>query len=169
MADDPTRGVQACRALVGMRRGKALGLRWGDVDWKASTIRIERALVEEGPTGRNSIGTTQTGEVRVVAMTPKLAGILRGWKAEQAEALLALGTRQTKNTPIVLQRDGQMLWPSALTDRFRRKVNALGLPTIRLHDLRRSVASIALDAGVPPTEVAAVLGHTVQMLLGRYA
>jgi integrase len=102
-------------------------------------------------------------------MTPKRAGILRRWKAEQAEASLALGTRPIKNTPIVVQPDGQMLWPSASTDRFRRKVKALGLPTIRLHDLRHSAASITLDAGVPPTEVAAMLGHTVQMLMGRYA
>ncbi len=43
-----------------------------------------------------------------------------------------------------------------------------GLEGVRPHDLRHSVASDALNAGVPLAHVGAVLGHADQRTTARY-
>jgi integrase len=42
---------------------------------------------------------------------------------------------------------------------FEHHANAAGLPTIRLHDLRHTHATLALQAGVHPKVVSERLGH----------
>ena len=52
---------------------------------------------------------------------------------------------------------------------FKRKVTQLGLPAIRLHDVRHSHASVALAAGVHPKVVSERLGHaSVAFTLDTY-
>jgi integrase len=49
--------------------------------------------------------------------------------------------------------------PGAVLPDVRRTGGEDGLPTIRLHDLRHSWATLALSAGVHPTVVQERLGH----------
>ena len=49
--------------------------------------------------------------------------------------------------------------PDVLTKTFQRRAKAAGLPVIRLHDLRHSFATAALEAGVPLKVVSDRLGH----------
>ncbi|MEV0346986.1 tyrosine-type recombinase/integrase [Nonomuraea sp. NPDC050680] len=55
--------------------------------------------------------------------------------------------------------DGAPLRPDHLTGRFHRLVAASGLPPIRLHDLRRGAATLALSAHTDLKVVKAMLGH----------
>jgi integrase len=56
-----------------------------------------------------------------------------------------------------------------IRQRFNRQVAALGLPRIRLHDLRHSYATAALAAGVSPKIVGERLGHaSVAFTLSQY-
>jgi integrase len=50
--------------------------------------------------------------------------------------------------------------PSALCRRFGTLVRKTSLPEIRLHDLRHTFATLALQAGVPVKVVSEMLGHT---------
>ena len=52
------------------------------------------------------------------------------------------------------------LLPDSFSGRFTRTVAATGLPSIRLHDLRHTSATLALLAGVPLHVVAARLGQS---------
>jgi integrase len=52
---------------------------------------------------------------------------------------------------------------------FKRKVQEIGLPEIRFHDIRHTAASIMLMHGIPPMRVAAILGQSVQVLFDTYA
>ena len=54
---------------------------------------------------------------------------------------------------------GTPIDPDLLPQAFQRIVKAVGLPRIRLHDLRRGVGSYLADAGTSPVDVAAQLGH----------
>jgi hypothetical protein len=56
--------------------------------------------------------------------------------------------------------DGQPLHPDYLTRRFRRLVDASGLPPVRLHDLRHGAASLAHSAGADLKTIQEQLGHT---------
>jgi integrase len=60
--------------------------------------------------------------------------------------------------------------PTAATKRFRNLIVAHGLPIIRLHDLRHTHATLALQAGVHPKIVSERLGHsTVSLTLDVYS
>ncbi len=55
--------------------------------------------------------------------------------------------------------DGSMLHPERFTRGFSDAVRRLGLPAIRLHDLRHGWATLALQAGIHPKVVQERLGH----------
>jgi hypothetical protein len=58
------------------------------------------------------------------------------------------------------REDGSQLHPDLITDGFHRLRNHAGLPPIRLHDLRHTAASLALQADVPMKVVSELLGHS---------
>jgi site-specific recombinase XerD len=47
-----------------------------------------------------------------------------------------------------------------VSDLFHKIADGVGLPPIRLHDLRHTAASLALQAGVPLKVVSEALGHS---------
>lgn len=55
--------------------------------------------------------------------------------------------------------DGGLLHPERFSRSFGDRVRQLGLPKIRLHDLRHGWATMALGAGVHPKVVQERLGH----------
>lgn len=56
--------------------------------------------------------------------------------------------------------------PAAVSRRFTVLTKGLGLPVIRLHDLRHTSASIGLEAGEPLTQVSRRLGHSTVAITG---
>jgi integrase len=65
---------------------------------------------------------------------------------------------------------GEPVHPSALSRLFASYVRWAGLPTIRLHDLRHTYATVALGAGVHPKIVSERLGHaTTAVTLDLYS
>ncbi len=66
--------------------------------------------------------------------------------------------------------DGRPLHPKTLSYYFERETRRLGLPPIRLHDLRHTHATLALQAGVHPRVVQERLGHAnVSITLDTYS
>jgi integrase len=60
--------------------------------------------------------------------------------------------------------------PETLSGLFIRQAKRAGLPPIRLHDLRHSVASILLAHGVHPKVISEILGHaTIALTLDTYS
>jgi integrase len=65
---------------------------------------------------------------------------------------------------------GQPISADYLAKYFRLTLDRAGLPRIRLYDLRRSAATIALAAGASPKVVAEQLGHvSTAFTLDSYA
>ena len=59
-----------------------------------------------------------------------------------------------------VQADGSPIHPDVLSNTFVRLVKASGVRKIRLHDLRHTWATLALEVGVPVKVVSEVLGHS---------
>ena len=71
---------------------------------------------------------------------------------------------------IFTREDGEALHPEDVSRYFRQAVKKSMLPTIRLHDLRHTHATLALQAGVHPKVVSERLGHaTVSITLDTYS
>ena len=66
--------------------------------------------------------------------------------------------------------DGGPLHPKTFSYYFAKHAKRLGLPPIRLHDLRHTHATLALRAGVHPRVVQERLGHAnVSITLDTYS
>jgi integrase len=75
------------------------------------------------------------------------------------------------NTDLVFTKaDGALIHPDVVTTKFRAHIEKAGVRVIRLHDLRHTHASLALQAGVPAKVVSERLGHsTVSFTLDVYS
>ena len=79
----------------------------------------------------------------------------RDQKAER----LAWGPAWADTAYVFTAEDGQPIGTQTVDGRFRRLTKTAGVPTIRLHDLRHTHASLMLKAGVPVHVVSRRLGH----------
>ena len=154
-------------AMTGMRRGEALGLKWGDVDLIGGclTVRRNRVPVNGGVTIETS---TKTKRVRVVELDAETVTALR---MLQVHTPADLEAAQVDHDAYVFVDDaGEPFNPNSITYHFRLAVQAVGLRKIPLHGLRHTHATQLLDAHVPLHVVSRRLGHsTPNVTLGVYA
>jgi integrase/predicted RNA-binding Zn-ribbon protein involved in translation (DUF1610 family) len=155
-------------AMTGLRRGEALGLRWQDVDLEAGRLCVRRALIPEGSQVAVHEPKTAHGR-RVVALDPQTVEVLQGQAARQAaEQAKSEGWEDTGL--IFTNEGGQALHPWATSRCFRAAVKEAMLPDIRLHDLRHTHATLALQAGIHPKVISERLGHaTIAITLDTYS
>lgn len=149
--------VLACSC--GLRRGEVLGLRWPDVDLEAGRLRVTASLQKVG--GRLELLPPKTDRGRrTVALPPATVAVLRRHRKEQATRRLLLGEGWSDRGFVVDRGDGEPIPPDGLSRDFHRLARRLGLPGLRLHDLRHSFATTLLEAGVHPKVVSEALGHS---------
>nr|WP_164710947.1 site-specific integrase [Euzebya pacifica] len=153
---------------TGLRRGELLGLRWGDVDLAGQRLHVRnnRVRVEKGTLQ----GTPKSGKTRSFNLDPTSLELLRNLRRRQSEQRLAWpGAWGNDDDLVFTHEEGRPIAPDHATKTFRRLVDGLGLPAIRLHDCRHTFATLALQAGVSPKVVSERLGHaTVAFTLDVY-
>jgi integrase len=147
--------------LTGLRAGELRALRWSDVDLDAATMRVERQLRQVNASDRR-IGPPKDGSARTVYLTPPAVALLRQQRKDQATARLAAAEWiEDDITRDLIFRDarGWNLTDRALYSAVKSVQTALGLPNLRVHDLRHSYAVAALRAGTDVKTVQHNLGH----------
>jgi integrase len=145
-------------ATTGLRRGEALGLRWQDLDLDASRASIRQTVIVIKHTVM--IGTPKTAKGRrTVTLDSGTVTALREHRKRQAAERLLMGAGWTDNDLVFCHPDGTMVHPERFSRGFTEAVCRLGLPRIRLHDLRHGWATLALQAGIHPKVVQERLGH----------
>jgi len=146
-------------AYRGLRRGEAVGLRWEDVDLQGRSLNITQQVVQLG--WELEVGEPKTGTgARTVSLDDDSAAALTAWRAAQDEERRRWGPAWQHTGLVFTREDGTGLHPAIVTDTFQAISERAGLPPIRLHDLRHTAASLALQAGVPMKVVSEQLGHS---------
>jgi integrase len=103
-------------------------------------------------------------------LAPEVLDTLRSHRAYQATERLSRGPHYAESGLVITAEDGRPMHPETLWGVFIRQAKRAGLPPIRLHDLRHSVASILLARGVHPKVVSDMLGHaTIALTLDTYS
>lgn len=152
---------------TGLRRGEALGLRWSDV--AETHLEVKQALIVVDGKVMLSEPKTKTSR-RAVALSPPARAALRRQRLVQEEDREAAGSAWKDSGLVFTNSLGGFLHPSNLRRPFDRACKAAAVRRLRIHDLRHSFATIALDQGVHPKLVQEMLGHTsIEMTLGIYS
>lgn len=164
-------------AMTGMRRGEALALRWGDIDFTSGTIGVRRAVSlirNKGVVGQIVVGPPKSGKPRVVDVDEQTLATLRTYRALRGSLSLTLA----RPDAYVLGRlDGAPRQPEHFSRSFqtqlataRLELGEDALPEIRLHDLRHTHATLLLAGGVHPKIVSERLGHAkISITLDTYS
>jgi integrase len=159
-------------ACTGMRNAELRALRWQDIDLDAAHLQVRQAFQRGKAHQPQVAGAPKTKAGRRRVELPLLAvAALRAHRARQAEERLALGEAWHDRTGLVFTSAvGTPLDGVNLLKQFYALLGQLGLPRVRLHDLRHLQATILLAAGVHPKVVAERLGHSrVEVTLGTYS
>jgi integrase len=143
---------------LGLRIGEALGLKWSDVDLVAGRLQVRRALQRQRGRGLVFVEPKSVASRRCISLS------------KIAIAALEEHRLRTDGELVFPNRDGDAQESSSVTDALKVALTRAGLPTIRVHDLRHTTATILLEAGVHPKVVQDLLGHsTVALTLNTYS
>lgn len=145
---------------TGMRRGEVLGLRWIDLDLQAGRLSVQQTLTSVNY--KLVFGKPKTARGRrSVPLDGSTVAALHLQRESWSECRDLMGEGwQGDHDLVFVQPDGSPLHPDTVSDTFDRRVKSIGLKKIRLHDLRHTWATLALEAGVPVKLVSEVLGHS---------
>jgi integrase len=154
---------------TGLRRGDVLGPRWADLDLDGGLVRVCRSMTEVRGRAELIEGKTDSAR-RDVGIGPVMVARLRRHKAAQAAHRLTAGPSWLGAAEVFTSRTGAPIKPTTASRRFTRAASRADVPTITLHDLRHTHATLLLSDGVPIAAVAARLGHAdPSITLGVYA
>jgi integrase len=152
-------------AATGLRRGELLGLRWCDIDEAAGELHVVQAVVEVDHQAQISPPKTERSR-RLVALDSKTCELLARHRAAVAARL----TNLDDHSLVFSSNRGDPIHPALFSYYFQRRVKLAGVRRIRLHDLRHTHATHALQAGIHPKVVSERLGHsTITITLDTYS
>ena len=150
-----------------LRRGEICALRWRDYDGVYLHIRdtVKRLKVPDGEkqqTGApktalvfNSVKTESSD--RHLAISPAMQVFLEAQRSRYYE----LFEREAESDDfIVYSSAGGVTDPDNLSHYFTDLLDGLGLPHVKLHALRHTFASRAIEMGVDIDSVSGILGHS---------
>lgn len=157
-------------ALLACRRGEALGLYWSDIDFDANTVELKRALIINNNENRVEIGELKTKNARRTLPLPAaLRDELLRVKYERMQAARDAGSHTVDSPFVFVSTAGKPFRPDSISQAFKRAAKKVGLPNMRLHDLRHTGITYMLTSGADAKTVSGFVGHaTAQFTLNQY-
>ena len=147
------RALYLTAALTGLRQGELFALRWRDVDWTASRIRVRRSYARRRAGREAQFGRPKSKRSsRSVPMHDRVGQALdRHFQqsAYQADDDLVFCHPHT----------GGPLDSSNVLARFKSALRLAGVRPIRFHDLRHTFGTQMAGAGVPMRTLQEWMGH----------
>lgn len=149
---------------TGLRRSELCGLEWGDIDFEAGLLDVQRSVLYLPEKGVFMDDTKNKSSKRVIKLTPDAIQLLRRYKAWQGSERLRIGDQWSEeweqHPRLFTTWDGKALHPSTVTGWFHNFIARSDLPPISIHSLRHTHASLLIMAGVNVRTVSSHLGHS---------
>lgn len=137
--------------VYGLRRGEVLALRWSDIDFDVGVIRVRQQI--QRIRGQLIIGPTKTATSH---RELPLVDIARHPLLELRPAQVLLPDHDL----VFRTSTGGPIEPRNLVRTFHSTCRKAGIRRIRLHDLRRTAATLLNKLGVPARDTQLILGHS---------
>ncbi|KNB50239.1 site-specific integrase [Streptomyces caatingaensis] len=159
VADDRLYALFHLIAFRGLRRGEACGQKWTDTDLDAGLITVAKQLVVNGWEVYEDDPKTDAG-ARTIALDSDTVRALKRHRAQQDKDREQWGSAWVETGRVFTRENGELLHPANVTRRFIELYEEIGLPPIRLHDLRHGAATLAHAAGADLKDIQEMLGHS---------
>jgi integrase len=145
---------------TGLREGEIIGLKWSDLDWERSRLKIQRQVQRiDGQGLVFSEPKTQFGN-RMIALGQITLEKLQEHRQRQELEKAVAGQQWQENGLIFPTTIGTPRDPHNLLKSFKKLLAKARLPNMRFHDLRHtSVTLILNDIGAPIKEAQHRAGH----------
>ena len=158
--------IVALAAWCALRSGEVRGLRRCDVSDDGRTLHICQAVSRISEHGQRVwvFDTPKTAAgIRSVAvpgfLADELAAYLKTWDEKHSNPKRLLWTAESGMSPLA---------DSTLRDNHKIGAQAIGIPDLTLHDLRRTGATLAAQSGATVKELMRRLGHTQPGVAMKY-
>jgi len=158
--------ITACGTAL--REGELLALKWANVDLEEGKLRVVstvqfiqgQGLVEGEPKSAKARSSVDLPDFVVES--------LKVHRSSQDE--LKSSEKWTENGLVFTTNVGTYIQPRNLVRHFKTKSKEAGLPEIRFHDLRHTVATLLLEKNHHPLLVSELLRHTsITLTLSTYS
>ena len=154
----------------GMRRGKMLGLEWKDIDFQTGVIHIQRTSNYTKTNGIYTDTTKTESSVRFVKVPMEVIDVLLLYKEEQDEERIKLGSKWHDTDRLFVKYDGQPMNPQTPYGWLKEFCERNNFPFYGIHQFRHLHTSLLIGAGIDPTTVSGILGHSqVSTTLNLYS
>ncbi|QWU13369.1 Site-specific recombinase XerD [Paenibacillus sophorae] len=170
--------------MTGLRQAEVLGLRWKDVDFEKSVIRVQQTITHDGKTLKD--GAKTDSSVRPVKLDVKTMNTLikhynmQQLERKQIETKVAekkaagksfYNGRQYRDHDLVFCTVfGTPCTPRNLSRAYNSLLKEIDVPKITFHELRHTQATLLLTKNVHPKVVSERLGHSsVKITLDTYS
>ena len=146
--------------FTGLREGELLGLMWDCVDFDKGTILVNKQLHRSQKKGEGYyFAPPKNNKSRTIRPAPYVMTLLRQQKLVQTQMRLAAGPAWQESGLVFTNEFGRYISLRAVFDCFKRTVRKVGLPNLRIHDLRHTYAVNSIRAGDDIKTVQSNLGH----------
>ena len=146
------RGVMAMFYLelcTGLRKGELTALLWEDLNVEAKTIFVSKQAVGVKGGGVKITRPKTETSVRRVSISQEALDHLLAEHANHPDSPYLFASPRT----------GEMYHPDSIVNLHQKILKKAGLEPVRLHDLRHTFATLALQNGVDIKTVSGMLGH----------
>ena len=145
--------------LMGLRRSEVLGLTWDCIDLDQATVKVVGSRTSYGKRGDATIERPKSKRSkRTLPLSAEHVAALRRWQLKTGgDGFVAVDDDLRPVGPDEYSRAWAALVASAGIDR-----------PILLHEARHAAVTYLREAGLPDRDIAAWMGHSVQMTRGVY-
>jgi integrase len=153
---------------TGMRPGEVFGLRWEDYDREKKILKVTGTLKQARLTTPDGSGVVRllrnepktTSSRRSISVTDALGAALGRQEMYQSVARMSAEDHWKESGYVITTSIGSPVASTNLRRKYVKYLSKIETPYIRFHDIRHSVATMALNEGVPMEQVSEVLGHS---------
>jgi integrase len=142
----------------GMRRSELAGVERSMLDLEQGVLYIEDTRVVVAGRAQSSDGKSEAGS-REISLDSFTTEQLRRYVERIDRERAAFGEDYPDHDYLMVGPEGRPLHPDTITARFNRLVDRAGVPKIRLHDVRHTYATLALDNGQNIKLLSQRIGH----------
>lgn len=139
--------------LLGLRRGEMIALKWENVDMENCYISIVENRVKVGSKVIMKSPKSKTS-IRKIAFDSTLRELFKNEEEYQAEKFGGC------EFVMVNPQTGKPLSPSSLQKPFKLFQDKFGIRKVRIHDLRHTCGTLALQGGMDIKSISNLLGHS---------